>query len=258
MPGRPSTPPEMEPGAQPLPARAAPGGKVARRRARAGCPLTGLPPPVIFRHHVHAADEVGPELLQVVRLGQLPGHAGNHHLLHAAPCRATQSAPPPSRRLGSARSLATCSLAPASTCSANPANPAACRVSSGPAGPHFSLGPGSPHHSPAAGGLPSIWWPAAGSLGTPAISLRAGPVNRAAGGETAQRCEGRKPPPTDRPPRTRCPRLPPTAPCPNLGDPGGELGHHGCQGSALQRANLENLSWSGVRQVLPRATHLCR
>lgn len=159
---------------------------------------------------------------------------------------------------GSARSLATCSLAPASTCSANPANPAACRVSSGPAGPHFSLGPGSPHHSPAAGGLPSIWWPAAGSLGTPAISLRAGPVNRAAGGETAQRCEGRKPPPTDRPPRTRCPRLPPTAPCPNLGDPGGELGHHGCQGSALQRANLENLSWSGVRQVLPRATHLCR
>lgn len=103
MPGRPSTPPEMEPGAQPLPARAAPGGKVARRRARAGCPLTGLPPPVIFCHHVHAADEVGPELLQVVRLGQLPGHAGNHHLLHAAPCRATQSAPPPSRRLGSAR-----------------------------------------------------------------------------------------------------------------------------------------------------------
>lgn len=45
-------------------------------------PRTRLPPPVVGRHHVHAADEVGPELLQVLRLGQLPGHAGDHHLLH--------------------------------------------------------------------------------------------------------------------------------------------------------------------------------
>lgn len=67
----------------------------ALRAPRAGRPLTGFPPPVIIGHHVHAADQVGPELLQVVRLGQLPGHAGNHHLLHAAPCGPARSAPPP-------------------------------------------------------------------------------------------------------------------------------------------------------------------
>lgn len=72
--------------------QAAPGGK----GSGAGSSLTGLPPPAVVRHHVHTTDEVRPELLQVLRLGKLPGHAGDHHLLHAAPCRGQT-------QLGSAR-----------------------------------------------------------------------------------------------------------------------------------------------------------
>lgn len=66
--------------------RAQPGAPSCYAPPAGACsqPLTCFPLPVVVRDHVHTANEVGPELLQVLRLRQLPRHSSNHDLLHGS------------------------------------------------------------------------------------------------------------------------------------------------------------------------------
>jgi len=47
--------------------------------------LTRLPAPVVLRNHVDAVEEVVPEFLQVVRLGQAAGYPRYDDLIHDGP-----------------------------------------------------------------------------------------------------------------------------------------------------------------------------
>lgn len=164
-------------------------------------------------------------------------------------CR--QSPPPPccSLRAGTVSPAPTrsWSLSDPASALALPASP--CRVRPAPT-PHWAwshpttvLMPGA---CPALGGLctlpgatghqPAKSWPRESSSWR-----RNGTKMRGGGGGHHHAPRGR--------PGLGTPSRPPWPHAPTWGAPGGALGHHGCQGSALQRADLENLPWSGVRQV---------